>query len=283
MLIFEILKFIIYSALIVYISKKVLVKLLRKIAEVLDLSPKAVGNIAGFATSMPELLTVFFSSIQGLFDTSIYNITSSNIINLIQYITSIAVSKNRKELSNKAIKIELGVVIATILIPVSMIVFGIDANINIVPIFILLFIFCYYIRSNGYKLYGKAFNNEREIKKIEEEKKWVKNKSKIAIVSFIELLIVGVILFVVGNLLGDTLQTFKLRFNIPEAIIGIVLGFITSIPELITFIESQKHHKKNKSNIEGVVEATENLFSSNVINLFIIESIGIIMYVFVRR
>lgn len=283
MLIFEILKFIIYSALIVYISKKVLVKLLRKIAEVLDLSPKAVGNIAGFATSMPELLTVFFSSIQGLFDTSIYNITSSNIINLIQYITSIAVSKNRKELSNKAIKIELGVVIATILIPVSMIVFGIDANINIVPIFILLFIFCYYIRSNGYKLYGKAFNNEREIEKIEEEKKWVKNKSKIAIVSFIELLIVGVILFVVGNLLGDTLQTFKLRFNIPEAIIGIVLGFITSIPELITFIESQKHHKKNKSNIEGVVEATENLFSSNVINLFIIESIGIIMYVFVRR
>ncbi len=283
MLIFEILKFIIYSALIVYISKKILVKLLRKIAEVLDLSPKAVGNIAGFATSMPELLTVFFSSIQGLFDASIYNIASSNIINIIQYMSSIAVNKNRKELSNKAIKIELGIVIATILIPVLMIIFGIDANINIVPIFILLFIFCYYIRSNGYKLYGKAFNNEREIKKIEEEKKWVKNKSKIAIVSFIELLIVGVILFVVGNLLGDTLQTFKLRFNIPEAIIGIVLGFITSIPELITFIESQKHHKKNKSNIEGVVEATENLFSSNVINLFIIESIGIIMYVFVRR
>ena len=54
----EIVKFIIYSSIIVLVSKLVLVKLLRKIAEILDLSPKAVGNVAGFATSMPELLTV---------------------------------------------------------------------------------------------------------------------------------------------------------------------------------------------------------------------------------
>lgn len=283
MLIFEILKFIIYSALIVYISKNILVKLLRKIAEVLDLSPKAVGNIAGFATSMPELLTVFFSSIQGLFDTSIYNIASSNIINLIQYISSIVVNKNRKELSNKAIKIDLGMVIATILIPILMIIFKIDASISIVPIFILLFIFCYYIRSNGYKLYGKSFNNEKEIKKIEDEKKWVRNKKRIAVSNFIKLFVIGIVLYIIGSLLGNTLETLKLKFNIPEAIIGIILGFITSIPELITFIESQKHHSKYTSNIEGVVEATENLFSSNVINLFIIESIGIIIYVFVRR
>lgn len=38
----EIFKFIFYSLVIVCISKYVLVKLLRKIAEVMDLSPKAV-------------------------------------------------------------------------------------------------------------------------------------------------------------------------------------------------------------------------------------------------
>lgn len=38
----EIFKFIIYSLIIVYISKAILVKLLRKLAEILDLSPKAV-------------------------------------------------------------------------------------------------------------------------------------------------------------------------------------------------------------------------------------------------
>lgn len=103
-LIFEIFKFILFSLIIVYVSKKILVKLLRKLAEILDLNPKTVGNIAGIATSMPELLTVFFSSIQGLFDTSIYNIISSNVINLIQYIASITINKNRKSIKKQGIK-----------------------------------------------------------------------------------------------------------------------------------------------------------------------------------
>ena len=85
----EIIKLIIYSFLIVIISKYILVKLLRMLAESLDLSAKTVGNITGTATSVPELLTVSFSASKGLVGTSIYNIISSNIINLSQYIFSI--------------------------------------------------------------------------------------------------------------------------------------------------------------------------------------------------
>ena len=58
-------------------------------------------------------------------------------------------------------------------------------------------------------------------------------------------------------------------------IIGILLGFITSLPELITFFESQRHHEEDK---EGVTEATSNLLTSNIMNLFIIQSIGILIY-----
>ena len=68
------------------------------------------------------------------------------------------------------------------------------------------------------------------------------------------------------------------KFHIPEIIIGILLGFITSIPELITFFEAQKHHKKSENEEEGVIEATNNLFTSNILNLFIIQSIGILIY-----
>ena len=54
---------------------------------------------------------------------------------------------------------------------------------------------------------------------------------------------------------------------------------ITSIPELITFFESQKHYRKeSKNKLLGVIEATNNLLSSNMINLFLIQSIGIIIY-----
>ena len=277
----EIVKFIIYSSIIVLVSKLVLVKLLRKIAEILDLSPKAVGNVAGFATSMPELLTVFFSSLQGLYGTSMYNIISSNVINFLQYIWSIIINKNIKVLRNRALKIELSMCIATIIIPITMIAVRMEANLTIVPIFLLLFVLLYYIKGNAYKIHKISEMSTKETKEIEEEKKWVKNKQQLALISFIKLLGVGVILFVVGNWLGDTLDTLSNAFNIPQAVIGIILGFVTSIPELITFVEAQRHHSKNTNDTQGVIEATSNLFASNMLNLFVIESIGIITYIII--
>lgn len=278
---FEIIKFVIYSLAIVYISKQILVKLLRKLAEILNLKAKTVGNIAGFATSVPELLTVFFSSLQGLIQTSTYNIISSNVINFVQYYASIIINKNGNVLKNKAIKIELGIVIATIIIPILMLITNLEVSITIVPIFILTFIMLYYIRGNAYKVYKiKEIDNE-ELEKIEEEKKWVRGKKRLAIITSIELVITGIALFVIGNLLGDSLENLSHIFKIPEIIIGIILGAITSVPELITFIESQKHHNKNQKSTQGVIEATSNLFTSNMLNLFIIESVGIIVYVFI--
>ena len=79
--------------------------------------------------------------------------------------------------------------------------------------------------------------------------------------------------------MGDTLNSLCHQFNISEVIIGILLGFITSIPELITFFESQKHYKlQNDEVMLGVVEATNNLLTSNILNLFMIQSIGILIY-----
>ena len=102
-LILEFIKFIIFSLGIVTISKYMLVPVLRKISVALKLSAKASGNIAGFATSVPEFLTVSFSAASGLIGTSVYNILSSNIINLIQYIFAIYLNKNQKFLRNRAI------------------------------------------------------------------------------------------------------------------------------------------------------------------------------------
>ena len=61
-------------------------------------------------------------------------------------------------------------------------------------------------------------------------------------------------------------------------ILNLFLGFVTSIPELITFFEAQKHHKNSQNDMLGVIEATNNLLMSNVMNLFIIQSVGITIY-----
>lgn len=271
----EIIKFLIYSLLIVVIAKYILVKLLRKLAESLDLSAKAVGNISGIATSVPELLTASFSAFAGLLGTSIYNIVSSNIINFLQYIFSICISKNQKNLKNKAVRIDLILVIFTILIPVFILFINIEISINILPVFVLLFLLFYFINYNVHKLYLKKQDEEME-EEIEKEKKWIKGKIKITIKYSFYLIITCVSLYIIGNALSTSLENLATYFKISEVLLGVVLGFVTSIPELITFFESQKHHKEKEE--LGVIEATNNLLTSNILNLFVIQSISIIIY-----
>lgn len=277
MLLVEIVKFIIYAMLIVIISKYVLVKVLRKLAQVLNLSSKAVGNIAGIATSMPELLTTVFSAFAGLIVTSVYNILSSNIINLIQYTFSIYLNKNQKKLKNKALKIDIVLVLCTILIPIAMLFFKMDFNISVVPLFIILFVFFYYLNVKVHKLYlqvenGAVIMDSRE-KSINTRRKVIK------IIWYISLLLfTGIVLYIIGENLNKALSNLCNIFKVPEVVLGFTLGFITSIPELITFFESQKEYKELENKELGVIEATNNLLTSNVLNLFVIQTISIMIF-----
>lgn len=273
----EIIKFFVYSICIVLISKYVLVKILRKIGELLNLKPKIVGNIAGIATSIPELLTVSFSAATGLMTASIYNIISSNVINLIQYSISVILQKNQRFISNEAIKLDLFIVILTIILPIGIIFFNIQNSVILVPIFILLLLIFNRITNNAHRLY---MNKKKE--EIIDEKNMNKDvkssnikKVLTVIIQVILLILVGIVLYVIGNLLSDVLTNLCIRFRLPEILIGVLLGFITSIPELITFFEAQKFHGNEK---EGIVEATSNLLTSNIMNLCIIQSVGILIY-----
>ena len=275
---FEIIKFIIYSLIIVLISKYILVTTLRRLAENLNLKPKTVGDIAGLATSMPELLSISVSSLNGLISASIVNVLSSNIINLIQYVASIFLNKNRNAFQNKAIKIDLFLVLLTIFIPIGIMSINMEINLSIVPIFVLCYILFKFLNNNSHKLF---LNEEQKFleKEIEKEEKWERNQKKKTIKNIIVLMITGVFLFIIGDALGDTLENLCNSFNVSQIIVGIFLGFITSIPELITFFESQRHYKNSKKDdILGVVEATNNLLTSNILNLFIIQSIGVILF-----
>lgn len=277
-MIIEFIKFIIYSALIVLISKYILVLALRKLAEILNLKPKTVGNVAGIATSMPELLTIAFSSFNGLITTSIINVLSSNIINIAQYALAILLNRNYKLLKNRAIFIDIILVAITIVLPLILVLGNVEMNIKVVPIFIILYILFLIINNKAHKKYLKKEDKKIENKIEKEERSELKNRNKLALY-IVLLIITGIMLFVVGNLLGNTLENLCNSFGISQTIIGILLGFITSIPELITFFESQKHYKKNKDDdILGVVEATNNLFTSNIMNLFVIQTIGILIY-----
>lgn len=214
----------------------------------------------------------------GLVSTSIFNILSSNIINLIQYIASIIMNKNREAFRNKAIKIDITIVAITIIIPIFLLYKNIEINLGITPIFLIMFVLFYYLNNNAHKIFLEKENMQIE-RDIEEDRKKESGNTRRTALYILILIAVGILLYLVGELLGGVLNNLCSKFGVSQIIIGILLGFITSIPELITFFESQKHYNsQNNNKILGVVEATNNLLTSNTVNLFIIQTVGIILY-----
>lgn len=275
---FEILKFFAYSIIIVIVSKYILVRTLRKLAENLSLKPRIVGNIAGIATSIPEFLTVSISSFKGLISTSMYNILSSNVINFVQYIFTILINRNLSTLKNKAIFFTNILALITILIPIFIIYMNINLDWRIAPIFFILYFLFIYLNKIFHEKYLK-YEDEEILKEEEKRELEEKKENKATVLYVIYLILSGIVLFILGNLLGNVLEELAVRFNISQTILGILLGFITSIPELITFLESQRYYKIiNKSYVLGVAEATNNLFYSNILNLFLIQAIGLIIF-----
>ena len=277
----EIIKFLIYSILIVMISKYMLVKALRKLAENLKLKPRTIGNIAGIATSIPELLTVTISSFRGLMGTSVYNIISSNVINFIQYSVSLIINKNHKAIKNKGIIIQNILVILTIIFPIILLKLENILNMVIVFILVAMYIIFYWISKKiheRYLSYEDIKIEERE--KEQEVKERDNNKQSFIYVGYI--LIAGILLYFIGDALGNVLENLSESFGIAESILGVLLGMITSIPELVTFFEAQNHYKKEEDkNLLGVIEATNNLLTSNMLNLFVIQAIGILIYILI--
>ena len=268
----EIIKFTVYALAIVIISKKFLVPILRNLARSLNLESKTVGNIAGIATSMPEFLSVSFSAFRGLLDTSIYNIISSNFINLFLYSLSMILNKNIDKLKNKALKVDLIISLLTIIIPFALLAINIEMNLSIIPLLIILFILFYTINKNSHNLYLDEYKEEE---KIEYESKNTKQKVKIIIKHTLYLILTGISLFIFGNLLSEVVERLSTLFNVPQIILGITLGIVTSIPEVITFFEAQRYNNKQDEKMEGVIETTNNLLTSNLMNLCIIQSVGI--------
>lgn len=275
----EIIKFLIYSILIVIISKYMLVKALRKLAENLKLKPRTIGNIAGIATSIPELLTVTISSFRGLMGTSVYNIISSNVINFIQYSVSLIVNKNHKAIKNKGIIIQNILVILTIIFPIILLKLENTLNIVIVFILVAMYIIFYWISKKIHERY-LSYEDIKTEEKEQEVKQRDNNKQSFIYVGYI--LIAGILLYFIGDVLGNVLENLSESFGIAESILGVLLGMITSIPELVTFFEAQNHYKKEEDkNLLGVIEATNNLLTSNMLNLFVIQAIGILIYILI--
>jgi Ca2+/Na+ antiporter len=100
----------------------------------------------------------------------------------------------------------------------------------------------------------------------------------------LKFLVAGiVVILVAGRYLSISAGSLILLFDIPAWAVGWILGFITSISELTSFVEIYNIHKPNNRSgyFKDTQEAIDALVTSNVSNLGIILPLGIISYIIV--
>lgn len=272
----EFIRFFSLTVFIVIISKYFLANYIRKLAYTADLNSTTIGQISGIATSVPELLSVIFASSIGMIDTSFFNIFSSNVINVFLFIFSTLMAKNFVFLKNKIFIFDYIIIAFTTTLPLILIFTKIYTYSIIVPAFFILFLLFLRIKQ---VVYNNALATEETTFEKRVKLSLNKKRKRILWYSFV-LLISCILLFFLGNSLSKSLETLFLKFNIPEILLGFLLGVFTSIPELITFLSAQKHYKlTNEKRLHGVVESLNNLTMSNIMNLFFIQAIGILIYI----
>jgi len=94
------------------------------------------------------------------------------------------------------------------------------------------------------------------------------------------LLSVGIITVIIaGRFLGTSAEILINALNTPPWLVGWLLGFITSIPEMASFFEIYRIEKKmGRSHLlHGTQEALDTLIASNMSNLGIILPVGILI------
>lgn len=281
------LAFIALSVAIILVTKKMMIHSIRRIAIYLRWKNNVVGQLLGYATSTPELIGAVVAGSLGMVNTSIMNVLSSNIINLILVIVISMIFGKTKTLINKKFKYDYIIIIISIIVPYILYKTNYATRLETIPILIIIYLI--YLLFSKYNNYFAAEKEDLKLdkqsirfgtKRLKKKKIRVDRKIKLR-KSIITLAISLILLYFLGNALGNILENLGKELGVPEIYLGIILGIITSIPETITFITSFRRHRrcKDKEKDLGAVEVVNNLATSNVSNIAIIQTVAIICYI----
>jgi len=93
------------------------------------------------------------------------------------------------------------------------------------------------------------------------------------------------VILLAGRFLGSSAGALITQLNVPAWAVGWILGLVTSVCELASFIEIYRIHKPkdSPSHIKDTQEALDALVASNISNLGLILPMGMIIYLIVSR
>jgi len=249
---------------IIGIVKYGLVPGIDRLSLALGWSLKARGKATGYATSVPELVTLVAAGLSGVWDAGLWNIASSNLINLALAITALVVYRRGREVLHRCFAKELFFAGLGILAPLILMQFGVDTHPGVVVA--LLACFAVYVvvdKSDG--------ELPDDCGQTPDGGPW--KGLAICAVSL------GLIMLA-GKFLGASTRDVVQQMGVPAIAAGWILGFVTSLPEAVTFFEvfSTKRAGEDPDHKAQIQELLDNLSASNMSNSGLIYPIGLTIY-----
>lgn len=271
-----ILEFVILVGLIVAISRFLLYKPAKAISHRLRLDERNAGQLLGYLTSAPELVTTIFVALNGFMLTVAFNILSSNVINVFLALSAALVFGKARLLFSRKLWREQLLIVASIVIPVLLLLTDQVESAWVIPVFLLGYV--------GYLVVLKRISKDSPIPAEYGDVVHVEADSRLGTKAYIAvngLVIVIALagLYFLGNALGGNVQELGTTYGVSEIILGIAIGVVTSLPELTTFFASYAWHRANDSD-RATEEVTHNLLASNAANLLLIQTIGLAIFIF---
>ena len=93
---------------VVLITRLLLIRGIELTSEAWQMPRKVKGQILGYATSTPELVGTVSTAAKGLIGAGLWNVTASNIINLVLFISAVLYFGRFKDLTKRKFIDEMG-------------------------------------------------------------------------------------------------------------------------------------------------------------------------------
>ena len=253
---------------IILVARFALYEPAQKLARAANMSRAATGQMLGYLTSTPELVATVFVAATGLFSVVSYNILGSNIVNVFLALIAALWFRQVSKLGGRTFRFEQAIIAVSIVIPIVLLVTGQDSawwsGIALIA---------------GYVAYLMGMRKRHQaVGPVEDEdavRPWSDGKARVVLQ--ILIIAVGLVaLYLLGDVLGNSIYELGVAFAVPTIVLGGLTAVATSLPELTTFFASYAAHKR--SNTDGNAEVMHNIMASNVVNLLVIQAIGVAIF-----
>jgi Ca2+/Na+ antiporter len=253
---------------IILVARFALYEPAQKLARAANFSRASTGQMLGYLTSAPELVATIFVAGTGLFAVVSYNILGSNIVNVLLAGIAALWFRQVRTFAGRGFRFEQSLILLSIMIPIALLVTGQDS-----AIWSGIALFAAYI---GYLLVMRT--RHQAVGPVEDEdasQPWQEDKPHVVLQ--IVILVAGLVgLYFLGDVLGDSIYELGTAFAVSTVILGGLTAVATSLPELTTFFASYAAHRRTRT--DGNAEVMHNLMASNVLNLLMIQAIGIVIF-----